>query len=126
MYNQYCSISFQGVFDMKNSDDFLKDMGKRIHDERKKLNISQELLSEMVGVSPQTISTAELGTKGLRPENLLKISQALGVSTDYILTGEITESAIKPIYEKFKDISQEQQNYIMQIIDVCIKMSKSE
>lgn len=48
-------------------ENLLKDMGKRIFDRRKQLNMTQETLAELAHVTPQTISTAELGQKcGLR------------------------------------------------------------
>ena len=45
-------------------DDLLKEMGKRIHDRRKQLHMTQERLAELAGITPQTVSTAELGAKG--------------------------------------------------------------
>ena len=41
-------------------ENLLKDMGKRIFDRRKQLNMTQETLAELAHVTPQTISTAEL------------------------------------------------------------------
>ena len=46
-------------------DNLLKDMGKRIFDRRKQLNMTQETLAELAHVTPQTISTAELGQKSV-------------------------------------------------------------
>ena len=40
-------------------ENLLKDMGKRIFDRRKQLNMTQETLAELAHVTPQTISTAE-------------------------------------------------------------------
>ena len=64
----------------------LTDMGLRIQELRKQRNMTQEALAERVSMTGQTISTAELGKKALRPENIVKLSRALGVSTDYLLT----------------------------------------
>ena len=72
--------------------DFLDQMGRRIAARRKEKGLTQEALSEIVGVSEQTISTAECGKKALRPENIVKISIALDCTTDYLLTG--TDSAM--------------------------------
>ena len=55
-------------------ENLLKDMGKRIFDRRKQLNMTQETLAELAHVTPQTISTAELGQKAMRPETILKVS----------------------------------------------------
>lgn len=66
---------------------FLVEMGKRIAARRKQLGLTQEELADKISVTPQLISTAERGIKALRPENLSKISTALGVSADYLLKG---------------------------------------
>ena len=58
-------------------ENLLKDMGKRIFDRRKQLNMTQETLAELAHVTPQTISTAELGQKAMRPETILKVCDAL-------------------------------------------------
>lgn len=64
------------------------EIGHRIKKRRKQLGMSQENLAELMGVTPQMISTAENGTKGIRPENIIKFSKALNLSCDYILTGQ--------------------------------------
>ena len=66
-------------------ENLLKDMGKRIFDRRKQLNMTQETLAELAHVTPQTISTAELGQKAMRPETILKVCDALHISTEYLL-----------------------------------------
>ena len=68
-------------------ENLLKDMGKRIFDRRKQLNMTQETLAELAHVTPQTISTAELGQKAMRPETILKVCDALHISTEYLLRG---------------------------------------
>lgn len=62
--------------------DLLVQMGKRIPKRRSQLHMTQEELAERAGITPQTVSTAELGRKALRPENIVKICGALGISTD--------------------------------------------
>ena len=67
--------------------ELLVGIGQRIASARKAKNLTQEQLAERSGVSYQTISSAELNKKSLRAENIIKISQALVVSADYLLTG---------------------------------------
>ena len=107
---------------MSNNDILLKDMGKRISERRKDMKLSQEELSELAEVSPQLLSTAERGTKALRPENLLKISTALGVSVYYLLTGEIIDKDLSIISNKLKNASSTQVRSIEKIIDECINL----
>lgn len=64
------------------------EMGQRISKLRNEKRMTQEELATITGLSTQTISTAENGRKALRPENIVKLSQALGVTTDYLLTGK--------------------------------------
>ena len=61
----------------KESQNLLIEMGKRIVAKRNELGLSQETLAELAGISPKTISSAELGQKALRPENLIAVSRAL-------------------------------------------------
>ena len=51
--------------------ELLKEMGQRTLDRRKQLKLTQEALAKMAHVTPQTVSTAELGTKAMRPETCL-------------------------------------------------------
>lgn len=64
------------------------EMGKRVRERRKELRLTQDQLAEKADVSAQMISYVENGSKAIRPENLIKISQALNISCDYILTGK--------------------------------------
>lgn len=61
--------------------ELLAGIGHRISSARKSKKMTQEALAELADVSYQTISSAELGKKAMRPENIIKISQALQVST---------------------------------------------
>lgn len=87
-------------------DDLLTQMGKRIYSRRKQLRLNQEQLAERANLTPQTISSAELGQKALRPENIIKICSALDISTDYLLLGKIN-AVDSPSYESdFKTIAR--------------------
>lgn len=98
------------------------EMGRRILQRRKMLGLSQEELAEAADVSPQLLSTAERGTKAIRPENLLKISKALGVSADYLLTGDIIDKDLSIIADKIEKLSTEQIRAIEKVIDSCIEL----
>lgn len=106
---------------MQKSDNFYGDMGKRIVTRRKQLGLSQEELAELADVSPQMISTAERGSKSILSENLLKLSEALGVTADYLLTGRIIEAGANKIAEKILSAPLETQNKIERIIDIMLE-----
>ncbi len=67
-------------------------IGGRIKAERKFSNISQEMLAEIINVSPHYIYEIERGMKAMSLETLINVSKALKLSTDYILFGNRQES----------------------------------
>ena len=62
------------------------------------------------------------GVKAIRPENLLNLSKALGVSADYLLTGEIIDKDIHLIANSLNDKTPEQIRLIEQIINNCSEL----
>ena len=101
-------------------DDLIRQMGIRIYERRKQKRWTQEELAEASGVTPQTISTAELGKKALRPQNMLKICVALEISTDYLLTGKITGADTNAISEAIAKLTPQQYHYLEEIINSYI------
>ena len=100
----------------------LTGMGQRIFSLRKKKGLTQEGLANLAGVSYQTISTAELGKKALRPENIVKLSQALGVSTDYLLTGKADPQPDYTILnQKLVGVDSKMYARIMRMIEIMLE-----
>lgn len=99
----------------------LTDMGLRIQALRKQMDMTQETLAECAGMTSQTISTAELGKKALRPENIVKLSRALGVSTDYLLTGRRNSVDYTIMDGKLRDIPPDEYDRIMRMIDIMLE-----
>lgn len=104
---------------MEENEKRLLAIGQRITDRRKKLGWTQEELAEKGELTPQFVSYAESGKRAMRPENLLKISTALGVSADYLLTGEIIDKDLLLLSEKLRKLSPKQLHIIENIIDEC-------
>lgn len=101
---------------MGNSD-FLKEMGQRIMVRRKALRMTQEELSETLGVSTQMISNLELGKKAIRPENLAKVCEVLELSADFVLNGVSTKTAVDAIAEKLIQLTKEELQMVNDMID---------
>ena len=104
---------------MQDKEIFLQEVGQRIIERRKKLGITQETLAEISDVTTQFVSYAESGKRAMRPENLLKIANALGVSTDYLLTGDIVDKDLLLLSEKLSKLTPSQLRIIENIIDEC-------
>lgn len=65
-------------------------IGSHVRAKRIALGLSQEKLAAELGVKHQHVSRIELGDATPSLEMLLKVSRKLGVSTDYLLTGQST------------------------------------
>ena len=107
---------------MTEQERFLRDIGNRIEHRRRKLGYTQESLAEKSNVTTQFVSYAESGKRAMRPENLLKMSIALGVSTDYLLTGDIVDKDLLLLSDKMRKLSPSQLRIIESIIDDCLKL----
>ena len=97
----------------------MKTIGENIATLRKKQGITQEALAEISDVTTQFVSYAESGKRAMRPENLLKIANALGVSTDYLLTGDIVDKDLLLLSRKLSKLTPTQIRIIENIIDEC-------
>lgn len=104
---------------------FLKNMGQRIVDRRKKLGLTQETLAEKGDISSQTISYVENGSRAMRLENLLKLALALEVSSDYLLTGEIVDKDLLLMSEKLQKLTPQMYQSVEAIVDECIALLES-
>jgi len=98
-------------------DEVIKQMGIRILTRRKQLRLTQEELAEASNVTPQTISTAELGKKALRPGNIVKICSALDISADYLLYGRVTVEDHSLMMKKISGLTPSQYHHLEDIIN---------
>ncbi|WP_050551806.1 helix-turn-helix domain-containing protein [Clostridium tunisiense] len=67
-------------------------LGKRIKNAREIKKLTQEKLAEIIGVSTVYISHLEIGSKTPSLETLIKISNVLEVSIDYLLANNLNTS----------------------------------
>lgn len=99
-------------------DKLLREIGARICEVRKKKRLTQEELAERMDVSIQMISNLERGKKAIRPENIVKLCEALDVSADYILRGISSGEELDEIIWKFRALSREKQEAVEKIVDL--------
>ena len=104
-----------------SKESLLFELGNRIYERRKELNMTQKELAEAVELSIQSISSIELGKKAVRPENLVNICRALDVSADYLLFGERSEKQLEPVAEMLSRLGSDDLELLKTIIK---RMSK--
>jgi len=64
-------------------------LGKRIKEERLRLNLTQEKLSEKVGISTAYLGQIERGERCITLDKLIPLANYLGVTVDFLLTDYI-------------------------------------
>ena len=94
----------------------LQNIGERIAERRRELGLTQESLAEKMNVSVQMVSNLENGKKGIRPENLVKLCDALSVSTDYVLLGKSSPSDLSDMAKKLSALPPEKLEILRSII----------
>lgn len=75
-----------------------KAIGKRIKIARIKADLTQERLSEIVGISPTHISNIETGTTKVSLTSIVSIANGLGVTVDDLLCDSVVHA--KAQFEK--------------------------
>ena len=98
----------------------LEQIGSRILKRRKQLHLTQEELAERSGITPQTVSSAELGKKALRPENIIRLCHVLDISTDYLLEGNISQQDHSSLSVKLSELTPNQYRHLEDIINSYI------
>lgn len=104
----------------------LQEVGKRLYERRKQLRMTQEELAEQVGITAQTISTAELGKKAMRADTIIRVCGALDISADYLLFGHVSTQDLSILSQKVSQLTPEQYRHLENAIDsfVAISMEK--
>jgi transcriptional regulator with XRE-family HTH domain len=69
------------------------ELGRRIRALRKSRDLSIHRLAELAGISAGYLSDVERGSSSPSAEKLARVASALGVTTDYLLTGATSAPA---------------------------------
>ncbi len=69
----------------------MSSVGERIKKRRAELGWTQEQLARKAGLSKSFLSDLENSKRSIGAENLLDIARALGVSIDFLMTGEASK-----------------------------------
>lgn len=84
-----------------------KKLGKRIREERRRLNLTQAQLAEAVDISDTYMGAIERGERSLTLDTLVRLVNRLGVTVDFLLSDSVTD-ADSNIIEQFKQIIDHQ------------------
>ena len=79
-------------------------MGKRIREERQRLNLTQAQLAEDIDISDTYMGAIERGERSLTLDTLVRLVNRLGVTIDYMLSDSVTDSDAN-IIAQFRQIT---------------------
>lgn len=80
-----------------------KKLGKRIREERLRLNLTQAQLAEAIDISDTYMGAIERGERSLTLDTLVRLVNRLGVTVDYMLSDSVSNNDAN-IMEQFKQI----------------------
>ena len=80
-----------------------KRLGKRIREERQRLNLTQAQLAEAIDISDTYMGAIERGERSLTLDTLVRLVNRLGVTVDYLLSDSVSDNDSN-IMEQFKQI----------------------
>ena len=95
-----------------------KILGQRIREERLRLKLTQEQLSERIDVTASYLGAVERGEKSMTLEKLIALINVFGVSMDYILSDFIhpnVKDKDADLTELMKDMNEQQRILTVEI-----------
>lgn len=101
-------------------------LGKRIREERKKSNLTQEQLAELINVSTTYVGFIERGERSITLDKLVSIATALGISVDYLLRDSVTSDASaqeKLLLKLFSSANSQQKDFILEMTKLILNHS---
>ena len=105
----------------------LKALGERIREARKRQGITQLDLAEKVQISASYMSDIEMGKTNFGVETLIRISEELQISTDWLIRAAVPEvSAIyyEELYNLIKDCDPALIENMLQMLRLMKKTSE--
>ena len=101
---------------MKVKKEFDVKLGERIRKIREQKDIRVWYIAEKTGLSDTFIYQVERGEKGISAENLGKLSEALGVSVDYLIFGNVNRDSNDEFLKLFGKFNDTEKNFILKLM----------
>ena len=107
---------------MDNKKDSLApDIGRRIATRRNQLGLTHAEAAELSGLTQQFFASVETGRKNMRADSIVKVSKALRVSTDFLLTGSVTDYERSRLTQILEPLDEAQLYMVEEIIKNVLK-----
>jgi transcriptional regulator with XRE-family HTH domain len=107
-------------------------LGKRIREQRKRMDLSQAKFAEMLDISNHYLSEIERGSKMPSIKTLVKIVNGVGVSADVLLRDEVEAgkpyvlNELNELTERMKHLSPPQLKLVSSVLDTLLENLESQ
>ena len=112
----------------KRADENIYNIGSNIRTARRRADLTQEQLSESIGVTPQYLSDLERGLVGTSIPTLIKICTKLNVSADFILFGRTGENGSNDttLIERVQRLPKHEANIVKSTVKALLDSLETE
>ena len=110
-----------------SSKDIYKKIGRRLKQNRERLNLTQVELAKLVGTSVTYISSVERGLSFPRGDKLVAILNALNATADSVFCDVVKASAqyrACVLYDMLLGLSGSEKNRILETVEFLVLQSK--
>lgn len=104
-------------------------LGKRIREERQRLNLTQEKLAEDINISTAYLGQIERGERSVTLDKLIPLSNRLGVTIDFLLADYITPNddiTIERLYQLFDGKSDVEKEMALNVLKVILSYTDNK
>ncbi len=98
-------------------------VGAQIQTARERAGLTQDKLSELIGVSTNHLSAIERGVYGISLDNLRKICLLLDVSADYVLFGDAPSNEELTIAQKIAAVNPKHKEQVIKGINALLELA---
>lgn len=103
-------------------------IGEKIRECRIAANLTQQELSEKIGITPRYLGDIERGSKVPKLETFIKLLNGLNASADYVLMDNLNSTyklKASMLEESMKSLSSEERIKVMNILENMIENFKN-
>lgn len=100
--------------------------GERLHSRRNMLNFTQDFVSEKAGISLRFYQMIERGEKSVSLDTLIRLSDILTISVDYLLFGDLSNPLENPLTETLRRLSPQQREDAIKILQIYSRACETQ
>jgi len=106
-----------------------KFLGKRIREERLKLNLTQEKLAEDISISTAYLGQIERGERSITLDKLVPLANRLGVTVDFLLEDYLSandDTSMNALRQLFQDKTTMEKEMAVNVLKLMFSYTRKK